>query len=262
MSSFETLEVGGMRLAVSDVGNGSAVLLLHPFPLDSTVFGPQIDVLSRERRVLAVDFPGFGQSPAPDGEVPFPAYAKALRELLGRKQISQVDALGVSMGGYALLELSHQAPRLLRRLILAGSRATPSSPEAIAKHEARAQRALRDGIGWLEAEWVPLLLKPNAELAAKRQVGHIIRRATPQGVAAAARAIARRGDQSEAARKVSARTLIIHGGEDRIISLAEAETTLQLLPQARLEVIPGAGHVANLDEPEHFTRVLVSFLEE
>ena len=262
MSTVETLEAGGMQLAVNDVGSGPAILLLHPFPLDSTVFGPQIDHWARERRVLAVDFPGFGHSPPPVGDVPFSAFAKGLRELLSRKQVSQVDALGVSMGGYALLELSHQAPRLLRRLVLAGSRATPSSPEALAKHEARADRALKEGIGWLEAEWIPLLLKPNPELSAKRAVGHIIARASPYGVAAAARAIARRGDQSEAARKVTARALILHGGEDRIISLTEAEATAQLIPQARLEVIPGAGHVANLDEPEHFTRAVVSFLEE
>jgi pimeloyl-ACP methyl ester carboxylesterase len=258
----ETLEVGGLSLAVTDVGAGAPILLLHPFPLDRTVFGPQIDALAKERRVLAVDFPGFGQSPPPSGEVPFTAYAKALRELLGRRQISHTDALGVSMGGYALLELSHQAPRLLRRLVLAGSRAVPASAEAIAKHEERAKRAGREGIGWLEAEWIPLLLKPNPELAAKREVGHIIRRASPQGVAAAALAIAHRGDQSEAARKVSARTLIIHGGEDRVVSLADAQATQALIAQCRLEVIPGAGHVANLDEPGHFTRALISFLSE
>jgi pimeloyl-ACP methyl ester carboxylesterase len=258
---MDILEAGGLRLAVNDVGSGPAVLLLHPFPLDSTVFGPLVDSLSRERRVLTVDFPGFGASPPPAGEVTFTSYAKALREVLAKKQLSLIDALGVSMGGYALLELSLQAPRLLHRLVLAGSRATQSAPEALAKHEARATRAEHEGIGWLDAEWTPVLLKPNADLASKRIVGHMIRRATPQGVAAAARAIARRGDQTTAARGVVAKTLVIHGGEDRVITLAEAEVLAQLVPNARLEVIPSAGHVSNIDEPDHFTRALITFLE-
>ncbi len=250
----------GLKLAVNDVGAGPAVLLLHPFPLDSTIFAPLVDALGRERRVITVDFPGFGQSPPPPGEVTLASYAEALRALAAHLQLSHFDLLGVSMGGYAALELSDQAPRLLRKLILCGSRATLSSPELNAKHEARATRVEHEGVGFLEAEWVPLLLKPEATLAAQRLVGHVIRRASPQGVAAAARAIARRRDLTGAARKVQASTLILHGAEDRVIPRAEAELLSQLIPHARLEILASAGHVSNLDEPEHFARSVISFL--
>jgi len=257
---MEILEVGGLRLGVTDAGAGAPVLMLHPFPLDGTVLDAQVDLLARERRVLRVDFPGFGNSPPPAGPVSIEGYARALREVFAKKKISRADGLGMSLGSYALIELSRQAPMFFERLVLVSSRATPASPEARLDRETMAKRAEVEGVGWIAGSWGPLLLRPDPELAALRTVEKIINRATPQGVAAGARALASRGDQSAAAKAIAAKTLVLHGGEDRITPLGEATLLAQLIPQSSLEVIPGAGHVVHLDEPDRFDRAVVSFL--
>jgi len=257
---MELFEAAGLKLAVTDEGSGAAILMLHPFPLDGSVLGAQADLLAGERRVIRVDFPGFGQSPPPSGPVPLDTYARALREILAKKRIARADGLGLSIGSYTLLELTRQAPLFFDRLVLVSSRATPGTPEARAEREAIAHRAEAEGVAWLAAAWTPLLLRPDAELPMKRLVEKIICRATPQGVAAGARALAGRGDQTASARGITARTLIVHGAEDRLTPVSEAELLSQLVPQSRLEVIPGAGHLAHLDEPDRFDRAVVSFL--
>jgi pimeloyl-ACP methyl ester carboxylesterase len=257
---MEIIEAAGLRLGVTDEGAGKPVLLLHPFPLDGTVLDGQVEVLTRERRVIRVDFPGFGNSPAPEGAVSIEGYARAVREALAKKKILRAEGIGLSLGSYVLIELSRQAPALFDRLVLVSSRATAASPEVRAEREAMAKRAEAEGVAWVAASWPPLLLKPAAELAALRTVEKIINRATPQGIAAGARALANRPDQSAAARGVTAKTMVVHGGEDRLTPLAEAAALAQLIPQSRLEVIPGAGHVPHLDEADRFNRSVVSFL--
>jgi pimeloyl-ACP methyl ester carboxylesterase len=238
------------------------VLLLHPFPLDGSVLDPVVDLLARDRRVLRVDYPGFGHSPPPAGPVPLDAYARALREVLAGKKIPRADGLGLSIGSYTLLELSRQAPLFFDRLVLVSSRATAGTPESRADREAIAKRAEAEGVAWIAPIWAPLLLRPDPELSTLRLVESIICRATPQGVAAGARALAARGDQSAAAKGITAKTLVIHGGEDRLTPLAEAELLAQLVPRSQLEVIPGAGHLPHLDEPDRFNRAVLSFLRD
>jgi len=259
---MDLIDAAGLRLAVTDEGAGAPILLLHPFPLDGSVLDPVVDFLARDRRVLRVDYPGFGQSPPPAGPVPLEAYARALREVLAKKKVARADGFGLSIGSYTLIELSRQAPLFFDRLVLVSSRATAASPESRADREAMAKRAEAEGVGWIAEIWAPLLLRPDAELAARRLLEKIICRATPQGVAAAARALADRGDQSAAAKGITAKTLVIHGGEDRITPLAEAELLAQLVPRSELEVIPGAGHVPHLDEPDRFHRAVQSFLRD
>jgi len=259
---MELFEAGGLRLAVTDQGSGSPILALHPFPLDGTVLERPAEALARTRRVIRVDYPGFGHSPPPTGPVPLDAYARALREVLAQKKILRADGLGFSIGSYTLFELAKLAPLLFNRLVLVSSRATAGSPASRTEREAIAKRAEAEGVMWMASAWAPLLLRPDPELSTRRLVEKIICRATPQGVAAGARALAARTDQSDTARALTAVTLIIHGTEDRLTPVAEAELLAQLVPRSRLELIPGAGHLPHLDEPDRFERAVVSFLSD
>ena len=139
------------RLGVTDEGAGTAILLLHPFPLDGTVLAAQADVLARERRVVRVDFPGFGSSPAPAAPVTIESYARALREVLAKKKISRADGLGLSIGSYALIELSRQAPLFFESAgagLLEGPRGEPRRARRARSH-GQAGGDRRGGVGGL-----------------------------------------------------------------------------------------------------------------
>ncbi|MHB8419646.1 MAG: alpha/beta fold hydrolase [Myxococcales bacterium] len=249
-------------LGYSDTGHGPTVLFLHPFPLSGEAWGAQIQALAPEHRVLAVDFPGFGTSGAPPQGLTLASVAANLSRLLRGLGLARVSVVGLSMGGYLALELAAQDPALLERLVLANTRAGADSAEGAAGRERFAQRAEKEGIGWVAAEMLPKLLRRCPEAKVERQVSALIARATPAGVAAAQRAMAGRADHRETLEKLRVPVLVLTGTEDALIPPEESVRMAELLRNGRLEVIPGAGHLSSLEEPELFDRALVSFLTD
>jgi pimeloyl-ACP methyl ester carboxylesterase len=260
MPTFTTRE--RLDLGYTDQGHGPAVVFLHPFPLDSRAWESQIALLAAEHRVLAVDFPGFGSSGPPPAGVTLAGFAAGVIELLRELGVYRAAVVGLSMGGYVALELAAQEPGLVSRLVLADTRAGPDSPEGAAGRERFAARAEKNGVGWIADEMLPKLLRPQPDPAVARWVAGLIARATPAGVAAAQRAMAVRADHGPTLERLRMPVLVLSGGEDALIPPQESARMVERLPNARLELLPGAGHLSNLEEPELFNRALVSFVTE
>src|SRR4051794_19226116 len=110
-------------LISTDVGEGPVVVLLHAFPLDRSMWLPQIDQLADQYRVIAPDLPGFGDSPLrPDASID--GFADAVAEHLDEKEITGPVVLGgLSMGGYVALAFARKYPQRLRALVLADTKA-------------------------------------------------------------------------------------------------------------------------------------------
>lgn len=250
----------GLRLAYRDVGHGPVAVFLHPFPLDSRAWERQIAALAAEQRVLAIDFPGFGESGPPPSGLTLGAVADGIVELLQSLSVATAAFVGLSMGGYLLLELLSRAPDLASRLLLADTRAGPDSPEGAAGRERFAARAEREGVAWVAGEMIPRLLRPNPEPEVRRAVAHLIDQATPAGVAAAQRAMATRADHRRTLESLRMPALVLAGSQDALTPPDESIRMAESLPDARLEILPGAGHLSNLDAPDAFTRALVSFV--
>ncbi len=249
----------GIELAYRETGRGPRVVLLHPFPLDGRAWDGQIRALAAEHRLLAVDFPGFGESAPPPRDLKLSTVAAAIAELL-RDDRAPAAIVGLSMGGYVLLELLAQAPELVTAAVLADTRAGPDSAEGAEGRRRFALRAETEGVAWVAPEMLPRLLRPDADPLAARTVIDRIAAATPAGVAAAQRAMASRADWRPLLPGLRLPVLVIAGARDLLIPPEESFRMAAAIPGARLTVIPGAGHLANLDEPEAFNRALVSFL--
>jgi len=260
MPTFTTQR--SLTLGYTDQGHGPAVTFLHPFPLDSRAWASQVQLLAPEHRVIAVDFPGFGLSPPPAGPVTLASMAAGVAGLLRELRIFKTSVVGLSMGGYIALELAAQEPALLSRLVLADTRAGADTKEGAAGRERFAARAEKDGVGWIADEMLPKLLHPDPEPDIAREVASLIARATPAGVAAAQRAMAARADHGPTLEKLQLPVLVLVGGEDVLTPPAESVRMVERLPRGRLELLPGAGHLSNLEEEDLFNRALVSFVTE
>jgi len=250
-------------LALHDTGAGPAVLLLHAFPLDASQWDHQVAALSGEFRCLRPDMWGCGDSP----ELPDPlqatldAYAAAVLRSLDAAGVGEFVAVGLSTGGYAALALLRLAPRRVTALVLASSRASADTPEQAENRRKMALLALRDGVE-TAVPMVKRLLGPSARgepHIADSVVGRI-RRCRPAGIAACQAAMASRPDSTQLLGAVSVPALVIHGEQDAIVSLDEARSTAAALPHGELVVMPGVGHLTNLEDPAAFTATLREFL--
>ena len=253
------IRIGDTQLHYEDVGRGPAIFLLHAFPLHSGMWQPQVELLSREHRVITMDYRGLGESrPAPEVAT-MELLAAVAAELLARLGVVHATVAGLSMGGYVALALYRRSPQLFRGLVLADTKAGPDTAEGRDARHKFAQDAVVNGMGWVADQMIPKLLGPNAGPEVVRRVRALIGENGPAGVAAAQRGMAARPDSEPLLKCVRCPSLVIVGSEDTLTPPALSEAMAATL-QTRVAVIPGAGHLANLENPKLFAGEIACFM--
>jgi pimeloyl-ACP methyl ester carboxylesterase len=253
-----------LRPYLHDTGDGPAVLLLHAFPLDASQWDHEVAALSGRYRCLRPDAFGCGLSPAPPEDMTLDGVAVAILGALDDRGISSVVVVGLSMGGYTAMALLRQAPQRVRALVLADTRATADGDAARADRLAMARSVRSEGVEGIVEATVERLLAPRSrgEFHISDPVRGRIRRCTPEGVAACQEAMAARPDSTATVSAVRVPTLLICGEEDSVTPPGEMREMSAVIAGSRLEVIPGAGHISNLEQREHFDALLGDFLDE
>ncbi len=259
-------EVAGGWLEYDDVGRGRPVVLLHAFPLARQMWRPQLEALQANYRVLAPDLRGFGGSAPfagpPSLEAMADDVAGLLDALVGVRE--PVVLGGLSMGGYVGLAFVRKHAGRLRGLILADTRAEADSAEGKANRDRLIALAQKQGTAALAGAMLPKLLGDSTRSGRPAVVEEVRRIASAQpaaGVAAALQAMRDRPDSTLLLGQIRVPTLVVVGSEDGVTPPPVAEAMTQHLPDARLAIIQGAGHLANLEQPEAFTAAVESFLK-
>jgi 3-oxoadipate enol-lactonase len=256
--------VNGMRIGYQEAGAGVPVLLLHAFPLNSLMWEEQIGRLSRRFHVIAPDLRGFGQTELTIGEHSIDLMASDVQRLLESMSVGRAVVVGLSMGGYVAMALYRRKPSLFRGLVLADTRATSDTAEARARRYKSAERAERDGSSAIAEDMIPVLLGPTTLQTRQEvvtRVRSIIQSNSAVAIARAQRAMAERLDSTELMQSVSVPALIIAGSEDGLTPPSEAEKLRDSIPGARFEALYAAGHLSNLEQPEHFSDAVERFVE-
>lgn len=265
MFELKSAEVAGARYGFLDEGNGPCVLFAHGFPLDHAMWQPQFEALHGTHRVIVPDLRGFGSSDTTPGVVTMECFADDLAELLDALSIrGPVTFCGLSMGGYIAWQFWRRHPQRVASLVLCDTRAAPDSAEAGQGRLDTAEKVLRQGRIPLVRAMIPKLFSQatrenNPEMI--EDVRQMIGRASPEGIAAALRGMAQREDAREYLDQIDRPTLIIVGQEDEISPVEEMTTIAEAIPNAEFAVIPNAGHMAPLENPEATNAVLLKFLE-
>jgi pimeloyl-ACP methyl ester carboxylesterase len=254
-------EVDGARIHYLDAGQGEpAVVLLHAFPLHAGMWARQVAALEAKHRVIAVDSRGMGRSGGPPEVLGMDVVAEDVRALLAHVRVERAAVVGLSMGGYVAFELYRRAPGLFRGLALCDTKAAADGDEARANRESFARTALERGLVWVADEMIPKLLRPSPDPAVVKEVRHLVAGATPAGVAACQRGMARRPDSTPTLAAIACPTLVVVGEHDAGTPPAEAEKMAAAVKGSRLVRIPGAGHLSNLENPAAFDAALLEFV--
>lgn len=236
------------------------VVFLHAFPLNGTMWARQLEALA-PRRTLAPHFPGFGGRPP--GEATLDAFARAALADMDAAGIGEAVVVGLSMGGYTAFRLHALAPDRVAALVLADTRAGADDEAGRAKRTDQAARARREGVGWLADALVPALLgettrRGRADVV--EQVRALVAQADAEGVARALEAMRGRPDSTPDLARIRVPVLALVGEEDTLTPPAEAKKIAEGVSDGRLVVLPGAGHLANLEAPEAFDAALREFV--
>jgi 3-oxoadipate enol-lactonase len=256
--------VRGTEVAYDDAGRGAAVVLLHGFPFDRSMWREQAQALSGMCRVVAPDLRGQGETPLGGATLTMGEMAEDVAALLDELGVERVVLGGLSMGGYVAFEFLRRFPPRVRALVLADTRPQADTDEARRTREETAQKVLREGMEPLTDSMLPKLLSA-ATREGKPDVVERVRAmmlgTKPEGAAAALRAMAVRRDQTDLLPSIDVPTLIVVGGEDTITPPSDAEAMAAKIDGARLVRIEGAAHLSNVERPEEFNRALIEFVD-
>ena len=262
---MSSLRVRGIEMAYDDVGSGPAVVLLHGFPFNRSMWREQTAALSASYRVITPDLRGQGETTATGEAATMDEMARDVAALMDELNIRRAIVGGLSMGGYVALAFCRRFPLRVRALVLADTRPQADTEEARRNREQQARKALEEGMDGIGDVMLPKVLAPatlheHTERVAR--VREMIKGTKPAGAAAALRGMAGRVDQTDFLSSILAPTLILVGSEDELTPPRDAEFMRREIRGSRMVIIDGAAHVSNLENPVDFNRALKEFLDE
>jgi pimeloyl-ACP methyl ester carboxylesterase len=256
----EVLRTNGLEIAYERAGAGPPIVLVHGAAVDSRMWRPQLSALADEFTVVAWDEPGAGRSSAVPTSFTVRDYAECLAALIDSLDLGPAHVTGLSWGGTVALELYRDHPDLVATLILAGTYAgwKGSLPEEEVRARVEGVRTMLavaapafdptlPGLfaGEPPTEYVPLLEAMAADVR-------------PESMRTALFVMAET-DQRDLLPRIAVPTLLIWGELDARSPLSVARQFDEAVPGAKLVVIPGAGHVSNLEQPQAFNDAVRGF---
>jgi 3-oxoadipate enol-lactonase len=238
--------------------NGPAILFLHGIGGDAECFRPQLAHFGRAFRAIAWNMPGYGGTHLLP-QMNFPALADAVAALLDSSGIARVHLVGHSLGGMIAQEFAVRHPGSLASLTLSGTTAAFGRPDGDFQRNFIRQRLAPLEAGQAMADLAARLVGPAPDREGMAIALSSMSRVPPETYRAALECVVD-FDRRDALPLIAVPTLLIAGGADTTAPAAAMERMAAKIAGARFITIPGAGHLANLEQPAAFNRVLEEFL--
>lgn len=261
---MDQIQVGGHQIAYRERGSGWPLVLLHGWPLDGREWSRQLDELSDEFRVVAWDAPGAGASSDPPETARLADWANWLAEFIQALDLAPAHVGGLSFGGGLALELFHRHPEVVRSLILMSAYAGWGGSLPPEEVQRRLELAVRN-TELPSAQWAPALIGTllpegsSAELA--DELATMIADFHPAATRTSLQAFAE-ADLSDMLGEVHVPTLLLYGQLDVRSPRQVWEPLYQKIAHSRLVVIPGVGHMVDMQAAERCNAEIRLFVRE
>jgi 3-oxoadipate enol-lactonase len=255
----------GVKIAYEIRGDGESLVLVHGLAYDRYGWGRFPDLLAQRFRVVLIDNRGVGESDAPEGPYAVAQMAADVIAVLDHAGIERTNLFGVSLGGYIAQEVALTHPERLAKLVLAstapgGLKAHPmpaAGLEAFGKYptmdrDAGLRLMVENSLGEHGVRDVPGLAD---EIFAYR-LAHAPSLAAWQAQAYAGATF----DAYDRVCSIQAPTLVVQGGADNVVDPRNAELLGELIPNARVEIVPDRGHLLVWEDSERVAELVTEFL--
>ncbi|MDP2878003.1 MAG: pimeloyl-ACP methyl ester esterase BioH [Sulfuricella sp.] len=254
-----------MSVHIEIVGKGPDLALLHGWGMHGGVWDGVRDVLAQRFRLHIVDLPGYGASPAFE-----PYDLEHLARAVATELPEKVQVCGWSLGGQVALEMALLFPDRIGRMVL-----TASTPCFTAREDwpwAVRREVLLEFATALETDYEGTLKRflalqarggDEVKTVLKRLRDIVFTRGCPEvQTLRAGLNILLESDLRDRAATIKTPTLLLHGGRDMLTPVGAAHWLAEQMPEARLEVLPGAAHAPFLSHPMEFTEMITGFLHD
>ncbi|MFA6469207.1 MAG: alpha/beta fold hydrolase [Bacteroidota bacterium] len=251
-----------------DVGSPSspAIIFIHGFPFSHKLWnfpGGQIDALSATNRVVAYDIRGHGESEVGTGHYSIELFVDDLFALMDHLTIPKAILCGLSMGGYIALRAAERSPERITGLVLCDTKSEADSNETRIKRANGIKFVQANGMKYYAQDYVKIVFASSsfdAHPEAVKSVQSIVERTAPISIFGSLLALAGRTDTTAGLSNIKCPTLILVGEKDTVTPIAASQAMQEKIPGSIMHVIPGAGHISNMENPAEFNKHLVSFI--
>jgi pimeloyl-ACP methyl ester carboxylesterase len=230
-----------VRVHHREAGSGGRPLVLvHGLGMSGRSMVPALELLGRDRRTLAPDLPGYGRTRGAGRTLGIPGLADALNRWLDTLGLDEVDLAGHSLGAQVAAAAVRQRPGRAQHLVLVGPTRDPSAPT------------------WVAQAWRLLLDAPRERPALLPVAVRDYLRAGPLTMVSVLRHALRRPEE-QAMGEVDVPALVLRGSRDPVAGQRWCEELAAVLPQGRLQVVPGGPHGLVFSAPEAFADAVLEF---
>jgi len=260
----QRIKSGDAEIVYWSMGDGSPVVLLHPFPVNHEFWLPVAQVLVTRYRVVMPDLRGHGDSGVGEDPATMEKHGADIARVMDDADIGRAPLVGVSIGGYALFEFWRQYRGRVAALGLCNTKARADDPEVRTGRLQAANDVLERGTEPFFESMIPKVLanttremRPDLVEGALR----MMRKMSPEDVAQVQRGMAARPDSVETLKTINVPALLVTGDEDTMTGVNEAELMRQHIRGSQLRVISKAGHYSAWERPEEASKLLRQFLD-
>lgn len=245
--------------------SGLPVVFLHGFPFSHWIWKGQLAAIGSFCRGIAYDLKGHGLSDIGTGLYTIEAHVDDLIGMLDALRIKQAVVVGLSMGGYVALRGLEREPERFRAVVLCDTRSEADGHEAKLRRFAGIAAVQQEGSRPFADAFVKSIFAPSSLTGKSGEVEaihRIICRTPAVSIAGTLLALAARTDTTPSLERIRVPALILVGAEDSITPPAAARAMHEKIAGSELQIIPGAGHMSNLENPEAFNGALLPFLRK
>jgi pimeloyl-ACP methyl ester carboxylesterase len=262
--------LNNFMMALDDVGRGIPLLFIHGYPLSRALWKPQLEGLSDIARVIAPDLRGHGNSTsAISSGGDYSPYSMEMladdcAQLLDALEIDQPIILcGLSMGGYVSFAFYRKYPHRVAGLILAATRAIADSPAVKENRRKAIDRIKLAGTDPILESMLPIVISPSSKAGNPEMIEYVremMQSVSVEGMIGDLLGMIERSDSTPLLTEINVPTIILVGNEDQIIPISEAEGMHASIAGSKLAILPRAGHLLNLEQPDLFNDVVRDYL--
>ena len=260
------LMVNNMQVNYTDMGPDEApvIIFIHGFPLDKSMWDNQVEIFHEQFRVITYDIRGHGESDTGNEPFSIDLFVDDLIRFMDAIKISRASLCGLSMGGYIALHAIEHYPERFEALVLCDTTCKADSPQAKVKRLNTVESIIKDGVVNYALESVRNLFAPDSFSSKDAEINAVkkmILNTSELSLCSTLLALSARKESCSILPEINVPVLIMVGKEDGITPPKVARLLHKSIKNSTLQVIEGAGHLSNLENPEAFNQHLKIFFD-
>ena len=261
------INVNGISVAYNEEGkkNGPAIIFIHGFPFDKSMWDLQMESLKEDFRVIAYDIRGHGSSEAGNENFSIDIFTNDLLFLMDALEVEKPILCGLSMGGYIALNAIGKFPQHFSALVLSDTQCIADTPDLKLKRMKAIDTINKDGVEKYAEESLKNLFATDSFTKKKEVISAVremIVQTSKQSLSYTLFALSERKGTCSKLQNIAGPVLILVGKEDKITPPAAAGLLHEKIQGSVLKVIGNAGHVANMENPDEFNDHLKKFVQQ